>query len=104
MDTSSRQDAGARAEWEERIGKRSTTGAVSQGQHVAVALPPPDGLMAEPGVGQVTLSWQPVEGAAGYLVQRGESPDGPFSPINNGGGDVIPVPGPPFADTTGSPG
>ena len=46
---SPKRDAGARAEWEERIGKRSTTGAVSQGQHAAVALPPPDSLMADPG-------------------------------------------------------
>jgi len=104
MDTPLKRDAGARAEWEERIGKRSTTGAVSQGQHAAVALPPPDGLMADPGVGQVTLRWQPVAGAVGYLVQRSESPDGPFAPVNNGGGDVIPVPGPPYVDTTGSPG
>ena len=109
MDTSSKhdsskRDAGARAAWEERIGKRSAAGAMSQGQHAAVALPPPDSLVADPGVGQVTLRWQPIEGAVGYLVQRGESPDGPFAPINNGGGDVIPVPGPPFADTTGTPG
>lgn len=104
MDASSQRDAGARAEWEERIGKRSTTGAVSQGQHTPVALLPPDGLVAEPGVGQVTLRWQHVAGAVGYLVQRSESPGEPFAPINNGGGDVIPVPGPPFVDTTGTPG
>jgi xylan 1,4-beta-xylosidase len=104
MDTPLKRDAGARAEWEERIGKRSNIDAESQGQHAAVALPPPDGLVADPGVGQVTLRWRPVAGAVGYLAQRGESPDGPFAPVNNGGGDVIPVPGPPYADTTGSPG
>ena len=74
MDTSSKRDAGARAEWEERIGKRSTNDAALQGQQVSNALPPPDGLMADPGVGQVTLRWQLVEGAVGYLVQRSESP------------------------------
>src|SRR2546421_13115867 len=99
MDTPLKRDAGARAEWEERIGKRSTTGAVSQGQHAAVALPPPDGLVANPGVGQVTLRWQPVAGAVGYLVQRSESPEGSFAPVNNDGRDVIPVPARPNADT-----
>lgn len=104
MDTSSKQNAGARAEWEERVGQRSSSGAVSQGQYASVALPPPDGLVAESGAGQVTLQWQPVAGAVGYLVQRSDSPGGPFAPINHGGGDVIAVPGPIYADTTGVPG
>ena len=104
MEPSSNQDAAARAEWEERIGQRSTTGAESPRQHVAVALPPPNGLVAEPGVGQVTLRWQPVAGAVGYLVQRGEIAQGPFVPIDHRGGDVVAVPGLIYADTTGVPG
>src|SRR6266567_4059339 len=68
-------------------------------------LPPPGGLVAESGAGQVTLRWQPVAGAMGYFVHRSESANGPFSRLNHGGeGDTLAVPGPLFADTTGVPG
>ena len=63
MDASSQRDAGARAEWEERIGKRSATGAVSQGQHTPVALLPPDGHQAirgRPGDIGLAASRRPV--------------------------------------------
>ncbi|HJT54925.1 MAG TPA: hypothetical protein VJ761_00410, partial [Ktedonobacteraceae bacterium] len=104
MDRPSNQDAAARAEWEERIGQRSNTGAESQRQHAAAALPPPNGLVAEPGVGQVTLRWLLVRGAVGYLVQHSNSAGGPFVPIDHRGGDVVAVPGPIYTDTTGVPG
>src|SRR5205085_1078864 len=72
---------------------------------MSTVLPPPRGLTAESGAGQVTLRWQPVTGAMGYFVLRSESVDGPFSQINHGGkGDILAVPGPQFADTTGKPG
>jgi xylan 1,4-beta-xylosidase len=63
------------------------------------------GQQAESGAGQVTLRWQPVAGAMGYFVHRSESASGPFSRLNHGGeGDILAVPGPLFADTTGVPG
>ncbi len=49
----------------------------------------------------MTLRWQPVRGAAGYVVQRADRPDGDYQTIDHGGGDVLAVPGPTYADTTG---
>ena len=67
-------------------------------------IPPPTTITADAGVGQVTLRWGPVPGAVGYLVHRADSPDGPFTPIDHHGGDVLAVPGAPYVDTTGEPG
>jgi xylan 1,4-beta-xylosidase len=67
----------------------------------------PTGLRAVPGRGHVMLDWDPVPGAAGYLVYSAadpESSDGPFEPVDHGGGDVLAVPGGPYADTTGQAG
>jgi xylan 1,4-beta-xylosidase len=61
----------------------------------------PAGVRAEPGRGQVTIDWQPVEGAIGYIVQRGDAPDGPFEVIDHHGGDVLATPAAPYTDTTG---
>jgi xylan 1,4-beta-xylosidase len=66
--------------------------------------PPPSGVCAEEGVGQVTISWQPVRGALGYLVHRGDHRDGPFEPVDHGGRDVLAVPASGYADTTGEVG
>ncbi len=52
----------------------------------------------------MTLRWEPVEGAAGYVIQRADRREGPFTTIDHGGGDVLAVPGPSYADTTGTPG
>jgi xylan 1,4-beta-xylosidase len=101
MGTSANNKEHARVDWEERIGQRSD--AQAQG-HSGAALPPPDALTAEPGAGQVTLHWRPIRGAVGYLVHRATSPNGPFAPIDHGGGDVLAVPGPFYADTTGTSG
>lgn len=68
----------------------------------AIALPPPAQVAAARGRGQVTVSWSPVEQAAGYLVLRGTAPDGPFEVIDQGGGDVLAVPHGPYLDTTGA--
>src|SRR5437588_9546710 len=64
-------------------------------------LPPPTGVRAVPGRGQVTLAWDPVPGAAGYLVYRAGAAGGPFRPLDHGGGDVLAVPAGPYADTSG---
>ena len=92
------QGPAARADWEQRVGRRRESAAT------ALELAPPRALWAESGGGQVTLRWQPAPGAAGYVVQRAARRDGPFKTIDHGGGDVLAVPGPTYADTTGRPG
>jgi xylan 1,4-beta-xylosidase len=54
------------------------------------------------GQGHVTLDWDPVPGAAGYLVYRAAGE--PYQPLDHGGGDVLAVPAGPYADTSGEPG
>src|SRR5271168_3287381 len=92
-------DAGA--DWEERIGRRGVPG--QEGHHgPAGGLARPAGLQAVPGQGHVTLDWDPVPGAAGYLVYRAAGE--PYEPLDHGGGDVLAVPAGPYADTSGEPG
>ena len=91
----------ARSEWEERIGRRGVPG--QDAHHSATAgLAPPTGLRATSGQGLVTLDWDPVPGAAGYLVYRAAGE--PYQPLDHGGGDVLAVPAGPYADTSGEPG
>jgi len=87
---------GARRDWEQRIGRRSDASTIE-----VEAPPPPARVEAEPGAGQVTLRWEPVEDAIGYVVHRAAAPDGPWQPIDHGGRDVIAGPGPWYCDTTG---
>jgi xylan 1,4-beta-xylosidase len=94
----------ARADWERRIGRRGLPGDEDEDGGGGGQLPPPSGLRAVAGGGHVTLDWDPVPGAAGYLVYRAEAADGPFEPLDHGGGDVLAVPGGPYADTSGEPG
>lgn len=92
----------ARTDFETRLGRAS---GVAGGAGTALPeLPPPGGLTARPGRAQVTLSWDPVEGAAGYLVHVADSADGPFEPLDHLGRDVLAVPHGPYVDTTGTPG
>jgi xylan 1,4-beta-xylosidase len=90
----------ARADWEQRIGVRTTV--------VGAPLPEleaPTGLRATPGVGHVRLTWQPVPGAVGYLVHRAESgAEANLAPVDHRGGDVLSVPDTWYVDTTGTPG
>jgi xylan 1,4-beta-xylosidase len=87
---------GARSDWESRIGRRS--GKVGESEDVTLA--PPRRLRAIAGRGQVTLHWDPVAGATGYLVHVSPGPDGPFEPLDHGGRDVLAVPHGPYCDTT----
>jgi xylan 1,4-beta-xylosidase len=87
----------ARSDWEARIGRRS--GDARHGEEVK--LTPPQRVRALSGRGQVTLQWDPVEGAAGYLVHVAPEPDGPFEPLDHGGRDVLAVPHGPYCDTSG---
>ncbi len=52
----------------------------------------------------MTLCWELVDGAIGYLVNRAPTARGPFAPIDHGGRDVLAVPGPVYCDTTGERG
>jgi xylan 1,4-beta-xylosidase len=100
MGVPERPDA-ARADWEERIGRRGVPG--ENGHHgPAARLAPPGRLRAVPGRGHVTLDWDPVPGAAGYLVFRAAGE--PYEPLDHGGGDVLAVPAGPYVDTSGEPG
>lgn len=72
----------------------------SPGVLVRADLPAPPGVTASAGRGQVTVAWDPVPEAIGYVVHRSESRDGPFAVVDHGGGDVLAVPHGPYADTT----
>ena len=89
----------ARTSWYERIGRRRA----GDGEYGPILFAPEE-LSAQAGRGQVTLDWQPVPGAIGYLVLRADDVDGPYPVIDHRGGDVLAVPHPPYADTTGEPG
>src|SRR5580658_7478156 len=91
----------ARADWEQRIGRRGVPGQEEHGGPAA-GLARPAGLRAVPGQGHVTLDWDPVPGAAGYLVCRAAGEI--YEPLDHGGGDVLAVPAGPYADTSGEPG
>lgn len=90
----------ARADWDARIHRRN---AAADEAGSAPALPAPEGLSAVAGRGQVTLTWEPVPGAIGYQVHASDE-QGVLRPLDHHGGDVLAVPHPPYADTTGSPG
>jgi xylan 1,4-beta-xylosidase len=90
----------ARADWEARIGLRSDAEA---GLELPV-LEPPANLRASPGRGQVTLDWDPVDGAAGYVIERATAEEGPWELLEIGEPEVRPVPHPPYSDTAGEPG
>ena len=87
-----------------RIAWFATLGAEAPRDRAAPALTlvAPSGVAATRGRGQVTVTWAPVAGAAGYLVLRGAAKDGPFEVIDQGGGDVLAVPHGPYLDTTGA--
>ena len=91
----------ARADWDQRVGRRRGPGLDAA---AAGRLPAPSGLGAVPGRGHVMLDWEPVPGAAGYLVYRAAGAGEPFEPLDHGGEDVLAVPAGPYADTTGQAG
>jgi xylan 1,4-beta-xylosidase len=90
----------ARADWEARIGQHSDAEAPIELPRLAA----PGALRATAGRGQVTLDWDPVDGAAGYVIERAAAPAGPWEMLQIGEPEVRPVPHPPFTDTSGAPG
>jgi xylan 1,4-beta-xylosidase len=99
-DRSSTRSSDARTDWENRIGQR--TDPTFGGD--APRLDPPAWVRAEAGGHQVTLTWAEVPGAVGYQVYAAGSPHGDYEPLDHAGRDVLAVPHPPYADTTGTPG
>jgi xylan 1,4-beta-xylosidase len=85
----------ARTDFETRIYQRLTD---TRQADAGTALPAPTELRATPAVGHIRLDWQPVEGAAGYVIERSE-PGRDAVILDHGGSDVPAVPGNAFADT-----
>ena len=94
--------AQARAQWVALMGSGGAQDR-APGEPDAADLPAPTGLVAVAGRGQVTLRWDPVEGAIGYAVHRATTATGPFAVVDHGGGDVLAVPHGAYADTTVEP-
>ncbi len=90
----------ARIAWFDELGAQATRNRPAPD----VILPAPRGVTATPGRGHVTIDWQRVDGAAGYLVHRADAPDGPWTAIDHRAGDLLAVPDPGYADTSGEPG
>src|SRR5882757_10644039 len=85
-----------REDWERRIYRRLTDTA---GSDPRTALPAPTRLRATGAVGHVVLRWDPVPGAAGYVIERSDGSDGRRHILDHGGSDVPAVPSCEFADT-----
>ena len=90
----------ARADFEQRIYRRLTD---TSSADPALALPAPESVIAAAAIGHVRLDWEPVDRAAGYLIERAD-PDGTVRLLQHGGSDVPAVPHGPFADTSAEPG
>jgi xylan 1,4-beta-xylosidase len=86
----------ARSDWERRIYRRLTDTAQAD---AALALDAPGWAHADSGSGHVRLDWEPVTGAAGYLIERSGGGTDPVV-LRHGGSDVPAVTAPPFADTS----
>ena len=82
----------ARADWERRIYERSDQFDVN------LTLSSPLNLKAVPGIGCVTLTWDEVDGAMGYVILL-EEPDKEPIVLRHGGSDVAAIPGDRFVVT-----
>ncbi|MFD3403828.1 xylan 1,4-beta-xylosidase [Kribbella sp. NPDC058693] len=90
----------AQTDWDERIALRSD----EEREFAFPDLDPPKEVSAVGGVGQVTIDWSPVDGAAGYLILRGAGEHGPLEPVDHHSRDILSIPAPPYVDTTCTPG
>lgn len=89
-------DAGL--DWERRRTRRSRAEDAS-----AEVLPPPGAVRAQTGRGHVALDWDEVPGAVAYVIFRA-APGKDFERLDHGGGDIIAITAPPYADTSAAPG
>ena len=89
-------ESDARADWERRIYRKTTATARADRR---MELPAPTGVLAVGAVGHIRLSWNPVPGAAGYLIERTDVQNGPSGILDHGGSDVPAVSTDKFADT-----
>ncbi|TWE11720.1 GH39 family glycosyl hydrolase [Rudaeicoccus suwonensis] len=87
-------DNDARTDWEQRIYRRTTDTA---GVDPALELPAVTGVTAQGFVGHIKLAWSPVDGAAGYIIERTDR-NGTAVILDHGGSDVPAVPGAEYAD------
>ncbi len=83
-------------DWERRIHCRLTD---TDGAGPAHRASGSGAVHATGAVGHVGLSWNPVPGPAGYLIERVDGGDGQPQILHHGGSDVPAVPGRLFADT-----
>ena len=90
----------ARIAWFDEIGAQATRNRPAPD----VVLAAPEGVTATAGRGHVTVDWQRVDGAAGYVVHRAAAADGPWTAIDHRAGDLLAVPDPGYADTSGEAG
>jgi xylan 1,4-beta-xylosidase len=97
---SGRSGTSARIAWFDELGAQVARNCPAPD----VILPAPVGVRAIAGRGHVTIDWQRVDGAAGYLVHRADGPDGPWHAIDHRAGDLLAVPDPGYVDTTAGPG
>ncbi|MDN3352376.1 hypothetical protein [Actinomadura sp. DC4] len=84
------------ADWRNRIHQAS--GSPAPATNVTLAAPARPRATA--GAGWVGLTWEPVEGAIGYLIHRAPAADGPYEPIEQPDVDVPAVPYPAYTDTS----
>jgi xylan 1,4-beta-xylosidase len=90
----------ARIAWFDEVGAQTDRNRPAR----EVSLPPPDGVRATRGRGHVTVDWDPVDGAVGYVVHRSDDRDGPWQAIDHRAGDLLAVPHGPYVDTIGERG
>jgi xylan 1,4-beta-xylosidase len=90
----------ARIAWFDEIGAQAPRNRPAPDVVVAA----PTRVTASAGRGHVTIDWQRVDGAVGYVVHRAGSAAGPWEAIDHRAGDLLAVPDPGYADTTGEPG
>ncbi|RIV24132.1 xylan 1,4-beta-xylosidase [Alicyclobacillaceae bacterium I2511] len=89
--------------------KKVNPASISDGEWLSVdkhslgreVLSAPTGLWAKAGLGHVTLGWDPVSGASGYVLLRRIASEEEFVEVDHHGGDVKAFPGNAYTDTTG---
>ncbi|MDH2427128.1 hypothetical protein [Sphaerisporangium sp. TRM90804] len=90
----------ALSDWRQRIHRASGEASTAVGTVPGV----PAGVRASAGAGHVTLEWEPVQGAIGYLVHRAASAAGPFLTTKQPDVDVAGIPATRYVDTAVTPG